>query len=179
MSSLERDTSTGGSAVDPDPWPQELTETFERSITCEYASLTRGGAPVTVPSTPYVGGGTLDVSTGLAYPAKAERARRNPKVALLFADAIGAAAGVGPVVLVQGHAAVRDADLQENTDRYVRLATRKLPAAGRRASRRRCSEADALLLREDLDRDRTAADPVVGGSQPGGRAKRMAKRRGP
>jgi hypothetical protein len=108
-------------------WPTELSETFERAITCEYASLTRAGAPVTVPSTPYVGAGTLDVSTGLSYPAKAERARRNPKVALLYADPIGAGSAELPVVLVQGHAAVRDADLQANTDRYTRLTMAKLP----------------------------------------------------
>jgi Pyridoxamine 5'-phosphate oxidase len=110
-------------------WPPELLEVFERSITCEYASLTRSGTPVTVPTTPYVGHGTLDVSTGITYPAKAERARRNPKVALLFADPIGAGRGDSPVVLVQGHAAVRDADLQANTDRYARAAMIKLPEA--------------------------------------------------
>jgi hypothetical protein len=102
---------------------------FEHAITCEYASLTRDGAPVTVPTTPYVGQGSIDVSTGLAYPAKAERARRNPKVALLFADAIGTGTSGAPVVLMQGHAAVRDADLQLNTDRYVRLSMTKLPAS--------------------------------------------------
>jgi hypothetical protein len=112
-------------------WPAELTGIFEHAITCEYASLTRAGAPVTVPTTPYVGAGTLDVSTGLTYPAKAERARRNPKVALLFADPIGAGSGETPVVLLQGHAAVRDADLQANTDRYVRLSMSKLPAASK------------------------------------------------
>lgn len=112
-----------------DGWPDELGEVFEQALTCEYASLTRAGAPVTVPSTPYVGSGTLDVSTGLSYPAKAERARRNPKVALLYADAIGTGAARPPVVLVQGHAAVRDADLQGNTDRYARLALAKLPGA--------------------------------------------------
>jgi hypothetical protein len=106
-----------------------LTEVFERALTCEYASLTRAGAPVTVPSTPYLGDGTIDVSTGLSYPAKAERARRNPKVALLFADTIGAGSASAPAVLVQGHAAVRDADLQANTDRYVRVAMQKLPSA--------------------------------------------------
>lgn len=118
---------------DPPPtdWPAELDEVFEQAVTCEYASLTRAGAPVTVPATPYRGAGTLDVSTGLTYPAKAERARRNPKVALLFADPIGTDAGGGPVALVQGHAAVRDADLQANTDRYVRVSTEKLPAATR------------------------------------------------
>ena len=93
---------------------------FERAITCEYASLTRAGSPVTAPITPYIGAsGTLDVSTGLTYPAKAERARRNPRVALLFADTIGAGAGDGPVVLVQGYAAVRDGDLQR-----IRIGTR-------------------------------------------------------
>jgi hypothetical protein len=111
-------------------WPAELNEVFERGLTCEYASLTRAGAPVTVPATPYVGAaGTIDVSTGLTYPAKAERARRNPNVALLFADPLGAGASDPPVILVQGHAAVRDADLQLNTDRYVRASVAKLPAA--------------------------------------------------
>ncbi len=111
-------------------WPAELLDVFERAITCEYASLTRAGAPVTVPATPYVSAaGTLDVSTGLTYPAKAERARRNPKVALLFADAVGSGRSDAPVVLIQGHAAVRDADLQANTDRYVRASLMKLPAA--------------------------------------------------
>jgi hypothetical protein len=110
-------------------WPPELLDVFEHAITCEYASLTRDGAPVTVPTTPYIGQRSIDVSTGLSYPAKAERARRNPKVALLFADPIGAGRSAAPVVLVQGHAAVRDADLQLNTDRYVRLSMRKLPAS--------------------------------------------------
>lgn len=109
-------------------WPQQLIEVFERSVTCEYASLTRSGGPVAAPAIPYRGSGTLDVSTGLAYPAKAERARRNAKVALLFADPVGVGGSAVPVVLVQGDAAVRDADLQANTDRYVRLSMAKLPA---------------------------------------------------
>jgi hypothetical protein len=113
----------------PAAWPPELLGVFTGAITCEYASLTRSGAPVTVPTTPYVGQGSIDISTGLTYPAKAERARRNPKVALLFADPIGAGTGAAPVVLVQGHAAVRDADLQLNTDRYVRASMTKLPAS--------------------------------------------------
>jgi len=39
-------------------WPAELTGVFERAITCEYASVTRAGAPVTVLTTPYLGAGT-------------------------------------------------------------------------------------------------------------------------
>jgi hypothetical protein len=109
-------------------WPDELDEVFERSVTAEFATLTRAGMPITAPTTPYTGGrGTIDVSTGLTYPAKAERARRDPRVCLLFADPVGGTPG--PVVLLQGLATVRDGDLQANTDRYVRASMAKLPAA--------------------------------------------------
>src|SRR4051794_5032507 len=110
-------------------WPAELTPYLEAAVTTEYASLTRAGRPVTVPITPYPGTGTLDVSTGLTYPAKAERPRRDPRVALLFADPVGSGLEEPPVVLVQGLATVRDADLQAGTDRYVRESLAKLPAA--------------------------------------------------
>ncbi len=116
-------------AGNPAGWPEELLPLFERAITVEYASLTRASTPVTYPVTPYVGedGRTLDVSTGLTYPAKAERARRNPKVALLYSDPLGSGLDSAPVALVQGLATVRDSDLQANTDRYVRLGMAKLP----------------------------------------------------
>ncbi|WP_123664970.1 pyridoxamine 5'-phosphate oxidase family protein [Actinocorallia herbida] len=95
---------------------------FQDAAACAYTSLTRDGRPVSWPVTPYPGpDGTIDVSTGLAYPDKAERARRDPRVALLFEG--------DPVVLVQGRAAVRDADLQANTDRYVRESAAKFPDA--------------------------------------------------
>lgn len=108
--------------------PAELLPIFENFITCEYASLTKSGHPITTPVTPYVGErGTIDVSTGLVYPAKAERARRNPKVALLFSHSTGSGLNQPAHVLVIGRAAVRDADLQANMDRYVRVSMRKLP----------------------------------------------------
>jgi hypothetical protein len=111
--------------------PSEVWQVLERSITVEYTSLTRVGGPIMLPVTPYVGDdrATLDVSTGLTYPTKAERARRNPKVSLLYSDPVGSGLVRPPVVLVQGMATVRDADLQANTDRYVRLARAKAPAA--------------------------------------------------
>ena len=106
-----------------------MVEIFDRALVCEYASLTRGGRPVTWPVTPYVGaGGTLDVSTGLTYPDKAERARRDPRVALLCSSAVGSEQDRVPIVLVQGRATVRDADLQANTDRYVRESSAKTGA---------------------------------------------------
>jgi hypothetical protein len=112
-----------------DHWPRELLPVFERFLVCEYASLSRQGAPITYPVTPYVGedGRTLDVSCGLTSPAKAERARRNPEIALLFSGPTGSGLDAPPVVLVQGKATVRDRDLQANTDRYVRLQLAKYP----------------------------------------------------
>jgi hypothetical protein len=101
--------------------PEDVRIVLTGSLVCEYASLTKDGRPITWAVVPYVGSaGTLDVSTGLTYPEKAERARRNPHVALQFSDPVGLPPGEHPVVLVEGLAAVRDADLQANTDRYVR-----------------------------------------------------------
>ena len=63
---------------------------FARSVTAEFSSFNRAGSPVTIPTIPYVGeNGTLDISTGLTYPTKAERSRRNPQSSLLFADPVG------------------------------------------------------------------------------------------
>jgi hypothetical protein len=129
MSNQATTTLTTALAGNPAGWPEELLPLFERAITVEYASLTRANTPVTYPLTPYIGedGLTLDVSTGLTYPAKAERARRNPKVALLYSDPLGSGLDGAPLALVQGMATVRDSDLQANTDRYVRLSMAKLP----------------------------------------------------
>lgn len=109
----------------------EVLPLFEGAITAEFASLTTKGAPLTYPVTPYIVecGTTLVVSTGLTHPTKAERARRNPKVALLFSDPVGSGLSEPPVVLVQGLGAVRDADLQANTDSYIQQSYKKLPEA--------------------------------------------------
>jgi hypothetical protein len=109
------------------PYPSELLPVFQKSVTCEYASLTAKGAPITFPVTPYMGQKTLDISTGLTYPSKAERARRNSKVTLLYSDPVGSGLQNPPVVLVYGHGAVRDSNLQANTDRYVGYVSKMIP----------------------------------------------------
>jgi hypothetical protein len=115
----------------PAGWPLELVEVTHRFVTCEHATLARDGSPVTWPLNPYMGedGRTIDVTTGLSYPAKAERARRNPKVAILFSDPAGSGMDPASVVLVQALATVRDADLQAGSDRYVRLNMARFPAS--------------------------------------------------
>ena len=127
---MDRHREPPSAAPGEPSWPSELLEVWEGSVTAEYGSLTRAGAPVTVPTTPYVGTGgrTLDVTTGLTYPAKAERARRDPRVCLLFADPMGSGIDQPATVLVQGLATVRDCDLQANTDRYIRISMQKYPS---------------------------------------------------
>jgi hypothetical protein len=113
-------------------WPEEILGIVEKSLTVEYASLTKKGVPITLPLMPQVGEGgrTLDVTTGLTYAAKAQRARNNPKVCLLYSEPLGSGLDEPPVVLVYGVATVRDADLQANTDRYVRFATKRFAELG-------------------------------------------------
>lgn len=109
--------------------PEELVPLLIGNWTLEYASLKKDGTPVTVPLSPSPGedGRTIDVNTGLAYPTKAERARNNPRVCLLYSDPRGSAVENPPVVLVYGHAAVHDADLQANTDRVVARYLERMP----------------------------------------------------
>ncbi len=101
--------------------PEELVPLLVDNWACEYASLKKNGTPITVPLLSFPGedGRTIDVTTGLAYPSKAERARNNPKVCLLYSDPRATEVENPPVALVYGHATVYDSDLQANTDRYV------------------------------------------------------------
>lgn len=103
---------------------------FERFITTELTTVDGTGQPITWPVTPYYsrGGPCVEVTTGLGYPKKANDARSNPLVSLLFSDPTGSGAGDAPIVLVQGAAEVDDRDLEVNRVRYVRESAVKLPA---------------------------------------------------
>ena len=113
-------------------WPQALTEAVAQFHVAHLATLSRAGAPVCWPMTPYPSpdGRAIEFSTGVTYPLKAERARRNPKVGFLI-DPADTKGQEGSILLVQGLATVSDADLQANTDRYVSSSLKKTGKAWR------------------------------------------------
>jgi hypothetical protein len=110
--------------------PQNVRNVFDSFITTEFVTVDSRQQPIAWPVTPYYedGGQTIDVTTGVGYPKKAEDARRNPRVALLFSDPTGSGIESGIQVLVQGAAEIDDADLRANAERYRREALEKLPA---------------------------------------------------
>jgi hypothetical protein len=110
--------------------PPEVQDAFERFVTCELTTVDAAKQPITWPVTPYYhqGGPTIDVTTGLGYPKKADDARNHPSIALLFSDPTGSGLESGLRVLVQGTAMVDDEDLKANADRYMSESAVKLPA---------------------------------------------------
>lgn len=110
--------------------PSDVRAVFDRFVTTEFTTIDRRGQPITWPVTPYYSDGApcIDVSTGLGYPKKANDARANPLVALLFSDHTGSGMPNPPIVLVQGSAEVDDHDLEANRRRYDRESAQKLPA---------------------------------------------------
>jgi hypothetical protein len=109
--------------------PQDVRECFESFVTCEYATIGARQQPIIWPVTPYYspGAATIDITTGLGYPKKADDAQRNPHVSLLFSDHTGSGIASGMRVLVQGPAEIDDRDLDANRERYWRESSAKLP----------------------------------------------------
>jgi hypothetical protein len=109
--------------------PQDVREVFERFITTEYTTVDARRQPITWPVTPYYspGSATIDLTTGIGYPKKADDAIRNPYVSLFFSDPTGSGLDSGCRVLVQGTATVDEENLEANRERYFRESNAKLP----------------------------------------------------
>jgi hypothetical protein len=96
--------------------PDEVADAVKGVFVTEFVTLTKSGVPIdtTLLSFPRECG-VIEVTTGLAYPAKANRAKRNPKVGLLFEPKDKSR----PTVLMAAMASVRDADIATNSERYA------------------------------------------------------------
>jgi hypothetical protein len=97
-------------------FPDQAAATIAASAVAEIGTLTGAGIPLDTPLLSWVSqdGTTVEVSTGLSYPTKAERARRQPMVGLCFGGVDSE-----PVVAMAAIATVRDRDIQTNAEHYA------------------------------------------------------------
>lgn len=89
--------------------PVPVLDIINNYRTCEFTTLSRNGAPQTVPVSPILlEDGRLFAATSIGLPHKAFNIRRNPRVSMLFSEPTGSGITTPGAVLIQGDAAAED-----------------------------------------------------------------------
>jgi len=97
--------------------PKKVVRVILESGHADFATISAKAVPIDTPllNFPDTDLAKITMATGLAYPTKAERARRNPKVGLLYYPT----EANEPVVQIVGIASVRDSNIQQNMLTYL------------------------------------------------------------
>ena len=119
--------------------PQDVNLALREYFTCEFTTVNRQGQPMTWPSVPYYNEveGHIVCAVSIAFPVKAQNARRHPQVSLLYSDPTGSKLEDLPAVLVQGDAVV--AEILDYTPDIIGLfktVSRRQPESRRFTSNR-------------------------------------------
>lgn len=109
--------------------PPEVAAVLRDYFTCEVTTVNRRGQPITWPALAYFDepNGEIFFAVSIAFPVKAQNARRHPQVSLLYSDPTGSKLDDPPAVLVQG-----DARVAEILDLFTPQVRGLFGAVGRR-----------------------------------------------
>jgi hypothetical protein len=90
--------------------PDEVAAVLRSFFTCEVTTVNAAGQPMTWPALAYFDEETGEIffSVSIAFPVKAQNARKRPQVSLLYSDPTGSGLDHAPAVLVQGDATVAE-----------------------------------------------------------------------
>ena len=109
---------------------RNLRDAIDAYRTCELATVSRSGVPITWPTVCTVSpdADRIILTTSISFPQKAFNIRRDPRVALLFSDPTGSGRTDLPLVLVRGTATCPQeihTGTQGLTEYWRRLAERQ------------------------------------------------------
>lgn len=105
---------------------------LQRSLTGEFSTLARDGAPITWPTAPVweFEARRFLITTSTGLPDKAFNVRREPRVSLLFSKATGSGLDSPPAVLVQGHTEVPEKlSTGEDIEHYWQVLFERQPSS--------------------------------------------------
>ena len=114
--------------------PEEVAAVLRSYYTCEVTTVNGKGQPMTWPALAYYdeAAGEIFFSVSIAFPVKAQNARKRPQVSLLYSDPTGSGLDQPPAVLVQGDATVTEIlEMTPHVSALNKLARQRQPDSGR------------------------------------------------